>query len=348
MSRPAPSCEREHRQPHRAREPERDHADPEPGDDDEELRPCTTTDRVAGDQERRNERAHGRRSAEEPEAGRTDLEDVLREDRQERDGAAEEHREEIERDRAEQDVRPPNEANARHHLVEPHDTLGRRDPTAPKGQHAAERDQRQRDCNCVDELRLDREEEAADCGAHHRRQLERDRSLCERAHQDLLRHERWRERPAGGRTDCASDPLHESQGEERPHPLRARCRHGKEPNEDDHVERHHHREQVPAGHAVGQLAGGQREEEQRQELGEPDEPEVQRVLAYRVDLPPDRDERHLQRERLGDERHPEEREVAVPERGSAAATHVTNLGRSRLVSGRFVVHAELDLDLHDP
>ena len=45
-----PEREREHRQPHLPRETEHDHADAEPGDDDEELRPGATPDREAGDQ----------------------------------------------------------------------------------------------------------------------------------------------------------------------------------------------------------------------------------------------------------------------------------------------------------
>jgi GTP-binding protein len=44
--------EREHREPHRAREPEGDHAHPEPRDHDEQLRPRAALNRVARDHER--------------------------------------------------------------------------------------------------------------------------------------------------------------------------------------------------------------------------------------------------------------------------------------------------------
>ena len=158
----APERQREHREPHRAREPEDDHAGAEARYDEEQRRPGAPSDRVAGDDERRDERADRRRRAEEPEPGRADLEDVLREDRQQRDRAAEEHGEEVERDRAEQDVRSPDETNAGEHLVDPDGTFRRRLAATAKREHAPERDQRERDRDGVDELGLDREEDPAD------------------------------------------------------------------------------------------------------------------------------------------------------------------------------------------
>ena len=53
------------------------------------------------------------------------------------------------------------------------------------------------------------------------------------------------------------------------------------------------REQRAAREAVGQVPGRQGEERQRDEHRQPDEPEVERVAPHRVDLPADRDERHL-------------------------------------------------------
>ena len=57
-------------------------------------------------------RARRRRGAQEPKADRADLEDVARIDRQQRGGAAQEHREEIERDGAEDDRPPPDVGDA--------------------------------------------------------------------------------------------------------------------------------------------------------------------------------------------------------------------------------------------
>ena len=47
---------------------------------------------------------------------------------------------------------------------------------------------------------------------------------------------------------------------------------------------------VRRGNAVGQLTGRQREQQEREELRQADKPEVERVLANRVDLPADRDD----------------------------------------------------------
>ena len=67
----------------------------------------------ADEQEPAAHGADGRRAAQEAEAGRARCARIdLREHRQQRDGAAEEHGEEVEQDRAEQDRRAADEADA--------------------------------------------------------------------------------------------------------------------------------------------------------------------------------------------------------------------------------------------
>ena len=112
--------------------------------------------------ERRDERADSGGGAQETETRRPDLEDVLREDREQRDGSAEQHGEEIERDGAEQDVRAPDEPNPREHLVEPDRRLRRRLAPASQRHHGDERDDCEHDRHHVHELGLDREEKPAD------------------------------------------------------------------------------------------------------------------------------------------------------------------------------------------
>ena len=53
-----------------------------------------------------------------PNASRTDLEHLLREHRKQRDGATEEHREQVERDRTEQHGCPADERDPREHALE--------------------------------------------------------------------------------------------------------------------------------------------------------------------------------------------------------------------------------------
>ena len=180
------------------------------------------TDREANDQRRGDQRPDGGRRAQQAEAGRPHVEDVLREDREQRDGTAQQHGEEVERDRAEQDVRPPDEPNAREHLVHACGALGRRRPPAAHREHARERHDRQDDRDDVDELGLDREQETSERRRDDGRHLEADRPLRERAHEDLLGNERRRERTARGRTDGAADALQEREREERPHAFGAR------------------------------------------------------------------------------------------------------------------------------
>ena len=72
---------------------------------------------------------------------------------------------------------------------------------------------------------------------------------------------------------------------------------------------------------IGELAGRQREQRQRQELGEADEPEVERAVADRVDLPADRDDHHLRREAVREQGRPEQGEPADAEGGGQALPH---------------------------
>ncbi len=76
-----------------------------------------------------------------------------------------------------------------------------------------------------------------------------------------------------------------------------------------------------SGHPIGELAGRQREERQRQKLGEPDEPEVEGPVPDRIDLPADRDDHHLRREAVREQRRPEQREAAHTQSGGQAVPH---------------------------
>ncbi len=76
-----------------------------------------------------------------------------------------------------------------------------------------------------------------------------------------------------------------------------------------------------AREAVGDLPRGQGENQQRQELGEPDEAEVERILVDQVDLHADRDDEHLEREPARERRRPEERERAQAQSRGQALPH---------------------------
>jgi hypothetical protein len=69
------------------------------------------------------------------------------------------------------------------------------------------------------------------------------------------------------------------------------------------------------------VAGHQDQHDGRGELGQPDQPEIERVFGQRVDLPADRDRLHLQRDRGGDPRQPIERERPVVPKGMRGLVH---------------------------
>ena len=113
--------------------------------------------------ERRGERADRGRGAEDAEADRPDVEDVARVDRQQRDPAAEEHGEEIERDRAEQHLRPPDEAEPLDQRVEADRlVLVARAARHAQRDHAHRGDREEERRQRVDRFGLPGEEQAAD------------------------------------------------------------------------------------------------------------------------------------------------------------------------------------------
>ena len=79
---------------------------------------------------------------------------------------------------------------------------------------------------------------------------------------------------------------------------------GEAPDEDDREARQ----------AIGELPGRQGEEQDRQELGEADQPQIEGAVVDRVHLPADRDRGHLHRDARAEHRRPEPPELAVMQR----------------------------------
>ena len=69
------------------------------------VAPAAPGQRAAHEHHAGHHRARGRRAAQHAEPDRPGVQDRLREHRQQRDRPAEQHREEVEQDRAEQDLR---------------------------------------------------------------------------------------------------------------------------------------------------------------------------------------------------------------------------------------------------
>ena len=290
-----------------------DRAAVEPDDEQERL-PGPATDGPPRHHECRAESADGRRRAQQAEARRPDLEDVLREHGKQRDRPTEQDSEQVERDGAEQHRRAANEAHSTEHARE----IGRRAPDrvtpSPQEQRRKQRDHGEPGRNPVDQLGVQREQEAADRRADDHRGLEDDRAEGERPDEDLAGHEGRRQ---GTRCRCSErrrDPRGEREQEERPCLVRAGARDAEQPEHDHDLERDGDRKQRASRKAVGEVSCREREERQRNEHREPDQPEVERIAPHGVHLPADRDERHLDREARREQDAEVENEVAVPER----------------------------------
>ena len=85
------------------REAEPDRGEPETRDDQQQHAARPPPRRQVGRQQGGQQCANGRGSPQDAQARRSDLEDVLGEDRQQRDGPAEQHAEQVERDRRQED-----------------------------------------------------------------------------------------------------------------------------------------------------------------------------------------------------------------------------------------------------
>ena len=167
-------------------------------------------------------------------ARRPHLEDVLREHGQQRDCAPEENGEEVERDGAQEHARPADQAYAGQHLADIHGAFVHRRRAPCEGETHAEPDQREADPDRVDELGADREQDPADRGPDDERELEADRPLRDRAHEDLLRHERRRERTARS-SERASRPVRNASAKNGQTLIGAVHRHDEKRTEDDDV-----------------------------------------------------------------------------------------------------------------
>ena len=135
---------------------------------------------------------------------------------------------------------------------------------------------------------------------------ERDRS-GEQLGRDDLRGERARRRAADRGRDAGDRP----DGEERPQDVHAADGDREQHADGGEVEHERDGGDRPARDAVGDLAGRERQDRQRHELGEAHETEVERVAVDGVDLPPDCDRDHLRREAVRERRRPQERERPV-------------------------------------
>ena len=249
----------------------------------------------------------------------------LRVDRQQRDPAADEHGEEVERDRAEQHPRAPDEPEAADEPGEP---------------------DRRRRARATDAQRGHRD--PGDRRRARRRPRRRLPASTRRAGRrpPARRSPRSGRRPSGGRprpgsrsggTTSGVSAWYAGQPIALATPVSAASRKygqttpasatvtASSATATPTINASDKRGDQPPRQPVGQVTGRQREHEQRNELREPDQAEVERVLVDREHLPADGDRDHVLGEAHREDRRPEEPEVALLERRREPPPHRSNL-----------------------
>jgi len=103
-------AQRRRRQPQAARQAEHQDRQAEASDRDQQVPPRVLHRRITGQHQHRQQGPNGRCRPQDAQALRADLQHVLGEHRQDRDDAAEQHREQVQRDRIQDDLRLPDEA----------------------------------------------------------------------------------------------------------------------------------------------------------------------------------------------------------------------------------------------
>ena len=280
----------------------------------EQHRPGVALDRTARQRHGHCERAAGRCRPQQSEPPGARVEDVASVDRQQRGGAAEQHREEVQRQQAQEqplakDEGHPREERGRSHLLGLVRGLHRVDePDERRGQEVQRGDRR------VDGGRPEAIEHAAERGADDAGRLACGRYARDGARDQRERDEARHQRGAGGileRTRGAEDRDHpEDAVAAQPAAETAERQRGGGAR----LGRVTHHDDEAAITAVRHLSDDERQRDGRDELHEADEAEVERAAGEAVELPSHRDVLHVQRERGQHPRAPEEREGRVTER----------------------------------
>ena len=200
----------------------------------------------------------------------------------------------------------------------------------------SQRHEEQREGDAVGRLGREREQQAADRRAHDGRPLVDDRPQRERARQQLPADEHLRQGACHGERQRSGDAVGTGQHEKRPQLVCARGADEDERRRDHGQEHDRDRQHEPTRDPVGELAGRQGQHEQRRELEQPDQPEVERLVVDAVDLPADSDRDHLAAEVHRAHGDDEDAEVAALHRGRQSLSHAGESGHRRILPRRLV------------
>ena len=275
------------------------------------------------------------RGAQRAEPLRADMKDVAGVDRQHRGGAAEQDGEQVEADRAEHDLVVADIGQALDHRAQRTRGGGIAARDRPDQQHAAERDGVEECRGFVGQAGRDRVSRAAEQRPDDRARLPGDGVHRDRARQHRRRHDVGRDGGQSGTGEGAADAEQHRDGEQRHE------RHGIEPDQcrkrggAEHLHGDEHPHDPAPVQPVGDIAGDQGEQEERQELGDADHPQPEarlldahaRLAGDVVDVDADDDDQHGVADRARQPRRPEGAIIAKPEGGDVGHAGPA-LGRS--------------------
>ena len=300
--------ERNKRDDQRMRQREHDGGQPESRDRGEYDFASTAPKLPAGQHERHAQGADTGRGAQQAECPGACGVDVAREYRQQRRHAAEQDREQIERDHAEDDALVADIAQPGEKRLQGQRLARRRDAFDVDQECQQDRAGEKREAGAVDDCGTRRITEAAQRRPHDGGGLigaggrgggarhERDRNEVRHhdLHQGDLEGARHTEDERNAEDQLAAHPARHERDEQR--------------SGRDRLDRLAQDQQEAAVVAVGDLSDHQEQQHRRDELDEADQAEIERIVGQRIELPSDRHDEHLVARRDGNPREPEQDE----------------------------------------
>ena len=251
--------------------------------------------------------------AQQPEPLRAGVEDFVGEDRQQRGGAAEQDREQIQRDDAEHDRIAADVGDAGEERLEAYGGAVRDEALDVNEGQQDHRCQKERGAGGVGNGRPEGVENAADRGAGDGRKLGGGSGRRDRARKQRDRHDCRQQGLLGRQLERPSDPEHEHRGQDELPRHPAGDGTDGQGGGGEALQRLADLQQAAPVVAVGHLARHQHERRHRQELDQPDQPEVERTAGERIHLPGHRHPQHLKGQGGAGPCAPIEHEWAMPQ-----------------------------------
>ena len=301
-----------------AGEAHRQRGQAEHGDTAEHPQADAARNREEGQRDRAQGRPQSRGAAQPAEGGRAGMQHVVGIGGQQRGGAAEQHREQVERDRAQHDRARPHEAQAFHQRMPAHRPLAARLSGRAGARHAQHRDAQEAGRDHVHGHRAEGVQQAADDRAGDHGHMEGRGAQGHGLAEVPVGHQVLQHRLRGRHHEGARGAEQHQDREHRPDDGAAARREAHQEQAAQQLRGHAQQDDVAAVVAVGPGAGPQAQPPEGRELRQADQAQVEQAAGDLVDLPADGDALHLHREGAEEAAGKVEGEVTVAQDGQAA------------------------------